>query len=113
MRERRAVPSAFDRRVWAVLARIPRGRVMTYAGVARAVGAPRAARAVAQSCGRNPRPVVVPCHRVIRSDGAIGGYSGPGGRIRKRSLLRSEGVAVRGWYIMGNVWTLPFVINKF
>ncbi|MBI4433311.1 MGMT family protein, partial [Candidatus Uhrbacteria bacterium] len=87
--------TAFDRRVWSAMMRIPRGSVATYAGIARAIGAPRAARAVAQACGRNPRPVVVPCHRVIRSDGMIGGYSGVGGQVRKRALLRGEGVVIR------------------
>ncbi len=67
--------TAFQRRVWNALRRIPYGRTLSYAGLARAIGHPRAVRAVAQACAANPVPLLVPCHRVIRSDGSLGGYS--------------------------------------
>jgi O-6-methylguanine DNA methyltransferase len=79
---------------WAVLqtARdIPAGTVWTYGQVARAIGKPKAARAVGQALGRNPVPIVIPCHRVIASDGGFGGYSGGGGIASKRYLLQLEG----------------------
>lgn len=82
--------SEFDRRVLTVVREIPPGRVLTYADVARRIGSPTAARAVGNAVGRNPVPIVVPCHRVIRSDGTLGGYSG-GGVGYKRRLLALEG----------------------
>ncbi len=78
--------------VWNELQNIPVGVVITYAELARRVGYPRAVRAVANAVGKNPYPPQIPCHRIIRSDGALGGYSGPGGREQKRALLRLEGV---------------------
>lgn len=80
----------FQRAVWNELLRIPAGTTRSYADVARAIGKPKATRAVAQACGANPLPVLVPCHRVIAKDGSIGGYTG-GLRI-KRALLGAEGV---------------------
>jgi O-6-methylguanine DNA methyltransferase len=71
--------------------RIPRGTVWTYGQVARAIGKPKASRAVGQALGRNPIPIVIPCHRVIASDGGLGGYSGGGGLESKRFLLGLEG----------------------
>ena len=82
--------SDFDRRVLDVVREIPSGRVLTYADVARRIGSPSAARAVGNAVGRNPVPIVIPCHRVIRSDGTLGGYSG-GGVGYKRRLLALEG----------------------
>lgn len=81
--------SLFQRRVWKELAAIPRGETRSYSDVARAVGAPRGARAVAQACASNPTPIVIPCHRVIEKGGGLGGYAF--GARRKRRLLRSEG----------------------
>ena len=66
--------TAFQRRVWAELQRIPFGRTRTYAEVARAIGQPAAVRAVAGACGANPVALVVPCHRVVASNGTLGGY---------------------------------------
>jgi AraC family transcriptional regulator of adaptative response/methylated-DNA-[protein]-cysteine methyltransferase len=77
--------TAFQRRVWQELQRIPLGETRSYAEVAEAVGAPRAARAVGSACGRNPVVFVVPCHRVIASDGGLGGY-GLGLDIKRRLL---------------------------
>lgn len=82
--------TSFQQSVWKELLRIPAGVTRSYADVARAIGNPKATRAVAQACGANPLPVVVPCHRVISSDGTIGGYTG-GVRIKK-ALLDAEGV---------------------
>jgi O-6-methylguanine DNA methyltransferase len=82
----------FQQQVWRALLSIPRGQIRTYAEIAHQIGAPNAARAVANACGANPLPIVVPCHRVVASDGSIGGYSGRGGVKRKISLLEKEGV---------------------
>jgi AraC family transcriptional regulator, regulatory protein of adaptative response / methylated-DNA-[protein]-cysteine methyltransferase len=79
----------FQREVWAQLLAIPAGKTRTYLDVAEAIDRPKATRAVAQACGANPVAVVVPCHRVIMSDGSIGGYSGLPGV--KRALLEAEG----------------------
>ena len=86
--------TAFQKLVWDQIKNIPRGRTMTYKDVAVAIGRPNAARAVANACSKNPYPIIVPCHRVIRSDGAIGGYSGRGGIKQKLRLLRSEKVLI-------------------
>jgi AraC family transcriptional regulator, regulatory protein of adaptative response / methylated-DNA-[protein]-cysteine methyltransferase len=80
--------TAFQRRVWQELQRIPRGRTRTYSQVARSLGQPKAVRAVARACATNPVSVVVPCHRVIREDGALAGYRW--GLSRKEQLLAQE-----------------------
>lgn len=80
--------TAFQTRVWEALRRIPRGRTASYAEVARAIGMPNSARAVALACGANPVAIAVPCHRVVRSDGALSGYRW--GVERKRALLARE-----------------------
>ena len=80
--------TAFQRRVWQELQRIPRGRTRTYSQVARSLGQPRAVRAVARACATNPVSIVVPCHRVIREDGALAGYRW--GLSRKEQLLAQE-----------------------
>lgn len=88
---RDASGTPFQQAVWDALAAIPRGETRSYGEIARAIGRPRAVRAVAQACGANPLPVLVPCHRVIASGGGLGGYSG--GLWRKRALLAAEGHA--------------------
>jgi AraC family transcriptional regulator of adaptative response/methylated-DNA-[protein]-cysteine methyltransferase len=80
--------TAFQRRVWQELQQIPFGETRTYTQVARAIGAPRAARAVARACATNPAALVIPCHRVVREDGAMGGYRW--GVERKEWLLERE-----------------------
>ena len=80
--------TAFQRRVWKELQRIPRGRTRTYSQVARSLGQPKAVRAVARACATNPVSIVVPCHRVVRQDGALAGYRW--GLSRKEQLLASE-----------------------
>jgi len=82
----------FQREVWNQLLAIPAGSTRTYLDVAQAINRPKATRAVAQACGANPVAVVVPCHRVVMSDGSIGGYSGLPGV--KKALLAAEGVAL-------------------
>lgn len=81
---------SYHRKVLAALASIPRGNVMSYAGVASKTGSPGGARAAGQGCGKNPFPIVYPCHRVIRADGSLGGFGG--GLVLKRALLEMEGV---------------------
>jgi methylated-DNA-[protein]-cysteine S-methyltransferase len=88
--------TAFHRQVLQAAARIPRGSVMTYGGLARMLGKPRAARAVGRALATNPVPLVIPCHRVIASDGSLGGYSARGGVSTKLRLLRFEGAPVAG-----------------
>ena len=81
--------AGFTREVLRATAKIPFGGVSTYAGVAEAAGSPRAVRAAGNALGSNPMPVVVPCHRVLRTGGSLGGYTG--GLERKEFLLRLEG----------------------
>lgn len=83
--------SEFERAVLAEVERIPPGRTLTYGEVARALGKRSASQAVGQALGRNPVPIVIPCHRVIGGGGRIGGYSGRGGVETKRALLHMEG----------------------
>ena len=84
----------FQLKVWNYLKTIPKGTVKTYKQVAIAIKSPKSARAVANACGKNPYAPKIPCHRVIRSDGSLGGYSGRGGVKKKVSLLRSEKVQI-------------------
>jgi len=81
----------FQLKVWSYLKKIPKGKVKTYAEVAKAIGKPKAVRAVANAIGKNPFPPKIPCHRVIRSDGKLGGYSAKGGIKTKKKLLKNEG----------------------
>ena len=90
----RLTGTKFQLKVWAYLRKIPRGRVKTYSQVAKAIGKPFAARAVANAIGKNPLAPQIPCHRVIRSDGSLGGYSGKGGLKTKRLLLKKEGITL-------------------
>jgi methylated-DNA-[protein]-cysteine S-methyltransferase len=83
----------FQRRVWQALLAIPFGSVRTYGDVARDIGQPHATRAVGQANGRNPLPIVIPCHRVIAGDGTIGGYSS--GLNVKHRLLALEGIELK------------------
>ena len=88
------VGTEFQLKVWSYLRKIPRGRVKTYLQVAKAIGKPLAVRAVANAIGKNPYAPKIPCHRVIRSDGSLGGYSGKGGVKTKRFLLQKEGISL-------------------
>ena len=84
----------FQLKVWSYLKKIPKGSVRTYSQVAKSIGKPFAVRAVANAIGKNPYAPKIPCHRVIRSDGSLGGYSGKGGVKRKKFLLKKEGVSL-------------------
>ena len=83
----------FQIKVWKYLITIPKGQLRTYLDVAKAIRRPKAVRAVANAVGQNPYAPKVPCHRVIRSDGRLGGYSGPGGIKTKKKLLKMEGIS--------------------
>lgn len=85
--------TAFQRRVWRALRRVPAGRTIDYSALARSLGTPGGARAVAQACAANPLAVLVPCHRVVAADGGLSGYRW--GRERKRALLLREGALAR------------------
>lgn len=78
----------FERQVWAVTSRIPYGQTRPYSWVAKEVGSPRAYRAVGAALAKNPIPIIIPCHRVLRKDGTLGGYGG--GLDMKRRLLEME-----------------------
>ena len=80
----------FQIMVWNEIKKIPKGKVRTYKEIAFAISRPKASRAVANACGKNPFPLKIPCHRVIGSNGYIGGYSGEGGIKKKIELLKLE-----------------------
>jgi methylated-DNA-[protein]-cysteine S-methyltransferase len=82
----------FQMKVWKFLKTIPKGTVTTYSKVAEAIGHPKAVRAVANAIGNNPYPIIIPCHRVVRANATIGGYSGIGGIKKKKALLRKENI---------------------
>ena len=88
------IGTEFQIKVWAYLRKIPRGSVKTYSQVAKDIGKPLAVRAVANAIGKNPYAPKIPCHRVIKSDGSLGGYSGKGGVKTKRFLLQKEGITL-------------------
>ena len=81
----------FQLQVWEEIKKIPKGSVKTYKEIACILGKPNASRAVANACAQNPLIIDIPCHRVIRSDGLLGGYSGKGGIKKKSQLLIEEG----------------------
>ena len=81
----------FQLKVWNYLKKIPKGEVRTYKQVATAIKMPKSSRAVANACAKNPYAPKIPCHRVIRSDGSLGGYSALGGVKTKKKMLKKEG----------------------
>ena len=85
----------FQQQVWRYLQKIPYGKVKTYKEIAIKLNKPNSARAIANACAKNPNAPSIPCHRVIRSDGKLGGYSGPGGVKMKEKLLKKEGFLVK------------------
>ena len=85
------VGTKFQRLVWNSIANIPKGNVLTYQELAKKIGSPKSFRAVASACGKNPYIPEIPCHRVVRKDGGLGGYSANGGIKRKKYLLEKEG----------------------
>ena len=88
------IGTKFQKKVWGYLKTIRKGTVKTYKQVAIAINRPKSARAVANAVGKNPFAPKIPCHRVIRSDGSLGGYSGKGGVKTKKLLLKREGIIV-------------------
>jgi methylated-DNA-[protein]-cysteine S-methyltransferase len=80
--------TVFQRKVWRTLTKIPHGQTRSYKWIAQKIGRPKATRAVGAACGANPVPVIIPCHRVIASDGSLGGFGG--GLPMKRRLLKLE-----------------------
>ena len=84
----------FQLKVWRYLKTIKKGKVKTYKQVAIGIKNPKSARAVANACAKNPYAPKIPCHRVIRSDGGLGGYSGIGGTMKKLKLLKSEKASI-------------------
>ena len=85
----------FQLMVWKYLIKIPPGEVKTYKEIAKDLKKPNSARAIANACAKNPYAPTIPCHRVIRSDGKLGGYSGYGGVKRKEKLLKKEGYLLK------------------
>jgi methylated-DNA-[protein]-cysteine S-methyltransferase len=83
--------TAFDRRVLAAIAAIPHGETRTYGELAAALGSPGAARAVGHACGRNPVPLLIACHRVLRADGGLGGFGAGGPTVKERLLALERG----------------------
>ena len=81
----------FQLKVWRFLQKIPRGKIKTYSEIAKAIGKPNSFRAVANAVAKNPFPPTIPCHRVVRANGTLGGYSGKGGLKTKKKLLKKEG----------------------
>lgn len=81
----------FQQKVWKACYQIPKGETRTYSWIAQKIGQPAAVRAVGSALGKNPFAPTIPCHRVLRSDGGMGGYSGEGGLKTKLSLLKKEG----------------------
>lgn len=86
--------TAFQKRVLGATRRVRFGRVASYSDIARRIGKPEARRAVGSALGRNPLPIVIPCHRVVSADGSLGGYTG--GTDVKRKLMEVEGIELRG-----------------
>ena len=82
--------TSFQKKVWKELIKIPYGETRSYKEIAIAIGHPQSARAIANACAKNPYAPIVPCHRVIRSDGNLGGYSAEGGTKKKKELLIIE-----------------------
>ena len=91
-----AAGSDFERSVWEAARRIPCGEVRSYGDIASEIGAPQAAQAVGVALGRNPVPILVPCHRVLAADGRSGGFSAPGGVATKFRILEIEGARRAG-----------------
>jgi len=107
MQKKEPEVSDFDRQVYAVIRQVPRGRLATYGQVARVLGRPGAARAVGNALHKNPWAPDIPCHRIIKANGDIGGYVQ--GRQVKTSLLASEGINIKdGQVINFNRYLIHF-----
>lgn len=88
----------FDEKVWQLLEQIPKGKITTYGEIAKKIRNPRATRAVGNACNKNPNAPWVPCHRVVSSNGGIGGYAF--GLKRKTQILNGEGIQVKSGKIV-------------
>jgi methylated-DNA-[protein]-cysteine S-methyltransferase len=97
------IGTQFQRRVWALTRNIPRGQTRTYGQLARMAGSPGAARAVGQAMARNPWPIIVPCHRVLGSDGSLTGFGG--GVDMKHRMLQMEGALVADQQLLNGFQT--------
>lgn len=86
--------TSFQKRVWNAISAIPFGKTLTYGEIAAQVGSPNGCRAVGGATGKNPIPIIIPCHRVIGAHGALTGFSAPDGINLKRKLLRLEGIVL-------------------
>lgn len=84
----------FSDKVYSIIMKVPKGKVITYKGLAELAGNPNAARAVGNIMKKNKHPEKIPCYKVVKSDGNIGGYSAKGGIKRKIELLRKEGIRI-------------------
>lgn len=89
--------SITDQDVYALLSKIPSGKVSTYGDIAKALGHPKAARAIGRIIANNPNPILVPCHRVVKSNGEIGGFAY--GEQRKRQILEKEGIKFQNRFV--------------
>lgn len=98
--------SEFQSRVLRMVSTVPRGKVTTYKELARAVGRPRAYRAVANALAKNPRPMEIPCHRVVRADGKIGGYKL--GVKQKSKMLAAESIEVQNGKVLLSKYIFHF-----
>ena len=85
------VGTDFQKLVWNEIAKIPKGKILTYEQIAFKINRPSSIRAVANACGKNPYAPKIPCHRVVRKDGTLAGYSAKGGINRKKKMLENEG----------------------
>ena len=92
----------FRQKILAIIRNIPYGEVSTYGQVARECGSPSAARAAGGALASNPIPIIIPCHRVVASDGRLTGFSAPGGEKSKMALLHMEGVEFKGLLVAKN-----------
>ena len=98
----------FQIKVWEYLITIPRGQTRTYLEVAKAINKPKAFRAVANAIAKNPCAPKIPCHRVIRSDGGLGGYSGPGGIKKKEKTIK-----IGGYFLLELLNSNVFYISTY
>ena len=94
MTKEELIGTDFQKKVWNEIKKIPKGNTLTYKELAKKIDKPRAYRAVANACGKNPYPIRIPCHRVVGSNGNIGGYSDKGGVEKKIFLLKSENAKI-------------------
>ncbi len=85
------IGTKFQKLVWKEISKIPKGKVITYQDLAFKINQPMSVRAVASACGKNPFAPEIPCHRVVRKDGGLGGYSAKGGINKKKQMLKNEG----------------------